>query len=283
MYIVPFTCLAVFNLLIYTEVRRANSARSSLTRLQKKEIGLANLLMVVVMVFFVCNILALVVNILEVFEYNIIALHNVSNLLVTFNSSVNLIIYCIFGEKFKRIFCQLFCHRSGGRGDGMQDHPFLTRYPHPKVVIVKLHTNCNCWFSIGPDLKYLQILVMYMLVVTPFGFLLAHDDTTATLDYYHWMKNLPPLCSLVPVRQKETKWSWLKNGWFLWQTSLHNNWSSNLSLIYASNLQFYIQFTPNLNSEESNPCLQPWFITLLQTKKTLFFFQYIRKQSSLCT
>ena len=140
MYIVPFTCLAVFNLLIYTEVRRANSARSSLTRLQKKEIGLANLLMVVVMVFFVCNILALVVNILEVFEYNIIALHNVSNLLVTFNSSVNLIIYCIFGEKFKRIFCQLFCHRSGGRGDGMQDHPFLTRYPHPKVVIVKLPT-----------------------------------------------------------------------------------------------------------------------------------------------
>ena len=138
MYIVPFTCLAVFNLLIYTEVRRANSARSSLTRLQKKEIGLANLLMVVVIVFFVCNILALVVNILEVFEYNIIALHNVSNLLVTFNSSVNLIIYCIFGEKFKRIFCQLFCHRTGGRGDGMQDHPFLTRYPHPKVVIVKL-------------------------------------------------------------------------------------------------------------------------------------------------
>ena len=55
MYIVPFTCLAVFNLLIYTEVRRANSARASLTRLQRKEIGLANLLMVVVIVFFFCN------------------------------------------------------------------------------------------------------------------------------------------------------------------------------------------------------------------------------------
>ena len=35
----------------------------------------------------------------------------VSNLLVTLNSSVNFIIYCIFGEKFKRLFCQLFCGR----------------------------------------------------------------------------------------------------------------------------------------------------------------------------
>ena len=128
MYIVPFTCLAVFNLLIYTEVRRANSARASLTRLQKKEIGLANLLMVVVIVFFVCNILALVVNILEVFNLNIIALNNVSNLLVTLNSSVNLVIYCIFGERFKRIFCQLFC-RLRSHSDGIQDHPFLHRSP----------------------------------------------------------------------------------------------------------------------------------------------------------
>ena len=159
MYIVPFTCLAVFNLLIYTEVRRANSARSSLTRLQKKEIGLANLLMVVVMVFFVCNILALVVNILEVFEYNIIALHNVSNLLVTFNSSVNLIIYCIFGEKFKRIFCQLFCHRTGGRGDGMQDHPFLTRYPNTKVVIVKLQLLIFNWSLIWNILIFIYFFI----------------------------------------------------------------------------------------------------------------------------
>ena len=171
MYIVPFTCLAVFNLLIYTEVRRANSARSSLTRLQKKEIGLANLLMVVVMVFFVCNILALVVNILEVFEYNIIALHNVSNLLVTFNSSVNLIIYCIFGEKFKRIFCQLFCHRTGGRGDGMQDHPFLTRYPHPKVVIIKLQLFIFNWSLIW------NILIIISL------FYICVQSTTLNLIY----------------------------------------------------------------------------------------------------
>ena len=71
-------------------MRRANSIRANLTRLQQKEIGLATMLMVVVIVFFVCNILALVVNILEVLDINVIELNNTSNLLVTFNSSVNL-------------------------------------------------------------------------------------------------------------------------------------------------------------------------------------------------
>ena len=64
-------------------MRRANTERANLTRLQKKEIGLATMLMVVVVVFFLCNILALVVNILEVMDINVIALNNTSNLLVT--------------------------------------------------------------------------------------------------------------------------------------------------------------------------------------------------------
>ena len=65
------------------------------------------MLMVVVFVFFVCNGLALVVNVLEKFGFEIIALNRLSNALVTLNSSVNFIIYCIFGEKFKRIFYQV--------------------------------------------------------------------------------------------------------------------------------------------------------------------------------
>ena len=41
-------------------------------------------------------------------DVQISQLTQVSNLLVTLNSSVNFIIYCIFGEKFKRIFCNIF-------------------------------------------------------------------------------------------------------------------------------------------------------------------------------
>lgn len=130
MYIVPFSCLALFNLMIYREVRRANSERASLTRLQQKEIGLATMLMVVVVVFFVCNILALVVNILEVLDINIMALNNTSNLLVTFNSSVNLVIYCIFGEKFKRIFFHMFCPSCLTK----EPRTFVTRYPQTTMA-----------------------------------------------------------------------------------------------------------------------------------------------------
>ncbi len=83
------------------------------------------MLLVVVAVFFICNILALVINILEQFGYQNHELIQVSNLLVTINSSVNILIYCIFGAKFKTLFMQIFCgakpqvqtvHRSTGGG-----------------------------------------------------------------------------------------------------------------------------------------------------------------------
>ena len=45
------------------------------------------------------------------------ALTQVSNLLVTLNSSVNFIIYCIYGDKFKRLFCSLFCKPCGAKED----------------------------------------------------------------------------------------------------------------------------------------------------------------------
>eukprot|EP00095_Tigriopus_kingsejongensis_P005525 maker-scaffold282_size228295-snap-gene-1.19 protein:Tk05525 transcript:maker-scaffold282_size228295-snap-gene-1.19-mRNA-1 annotation:"fmrfamide receptor" len=65
MYIVPFTCLAAFNLRIYLQIRKANVERAQLSRVQQREIRLATMLMIVVLVFFVCNVLALIINILE--------------------------------------------------------------------------------------------------------------------------------------------------------------------------------------------------------------------------
>ena len=68
MYIVPFTLLALLNLRIYIQIRRSIAERAKLTRLRQREIGMATMLICVVIVFFVCNILALVVNLLEVSE-----------------------------------------------------------------------------------------------------------------------------------------------------------------------------------------------------------------------
>ncbi|XP_077282983.1 FMRFamide receptor-like [Arctopsyche grandis] len=121
LYFLPFTSLAILNACIYKQVRRANAERQRLSRLQRREIGLATMLLCVVVVFFLCNILALVSNILEA-SYDIIQepLVKTSNLLVTINSSVNFIIYVIFGEKFKRLFLRLFCSHSILAGTGRE-------------------------------------------------------------------------------------------------------------------------------------------------------------------
>ena len=111
MYIIPFLSLAVFNLLIFLEIRRASARRAMLSTQEKKEHNLATMFLVVVLVFFICNMLPLVVNILEVVEKTNQKLIQVSNLLVNINSSVNILIYCTFGNKFKTVFMQIFCGR----------------------------------------------------------------------------------------------------------------------------------------------------------------------------
>lgn len=123
-YIIPFLTLAILNCLIYRQVKRANRERQRLSRSEKREIGLATMLLCVVVVFFVFNFLALVLNISEAF-YDFIdhALAKVSNLLVTINSSCNFLIYVIFGEKFKRIFLLIFFKRRLSR-----DQPDLIHY-----------------------------------------------------------------------------------------------------------------------------------------------------------
>lgn len=115
-YFIPFYGLLIFNLLIWSQVRKANRERQLLSRTEKREIGLATMLLCVVFVFFLFNGLALYINVYEAFTNDIPTREMmVSNLLVTLNSSVNFIIYVIFGEKFKRIFLLLFCKGRMGR------------------------------------------------------------------------------------------------------------------------------------------------------------------------
>ncbi|KAH8262031.1 hypothetical protein KR038_005952 [Drosophila bunnanda] len=123
-YIIPFLTLAILNCLIYRQVKRANRERQRLSRSERREIGLATMLLCVVIVFFMLNFLPLVLNTLEAF-YSTID-HNItkiSNLMITINSSVNFLIYIIFGEKFKRIFLLIFFKRRLSR-----DQPDLIHY-----------------------------------------------------------------------------------------------------------------------------------------------------------
>lgn len=127
-YLLPFVGIAVLNAAIYRQIRRANKERQRLSRIQKREIGLATMLFCVVVVFFICNLPPLVINIIETFGLGVdlSVLINISNLMVTINSSVNFIIYVIFGEKFKRLFLVLFCHNSMFHGSGRESPDGLT-------------------------------------------------------------------------------------------------------------------------------------------------------------
>ncbi|XP_043500458.1 FMRFamide receptor isoform X1 [Polistes fuscatus] len=109
-YSIPLIALIIFNVAIYRRVRKANRDLQQLTHHQRREIGLATMLLCVVIVFVICNILPLTSNIMETFIGDPPRwLVQIGNLLVTINSSINFIIYVIFGRKFKRIFMKLFC------------------------------------------------------------------------------------------------------------------------------------------------------------------------------
>ena len=70
------------------------------------------MLLCVVLVFFVCNIFPLIVNVLDViYKINIDSAVPISNLFVVINSSVNFVIYVSFGGQFKKTFLKLMCAR----------------------------------------------------------------------------------------------------------------------------------------------------------------------------
>ena len=98
--------------------------------------------MVVVLVFVICNSLAMISNILELFEVCAVPVTIISNFLVTFNSSVNLCIYCAFGERFRnelkrltnRIKKKMFRCFDSNHGASSQDVSFLHKNRTKQVV-----------------------------------------------------------------------------------------------------------------------------------------------------
>lgn len=107
MNLIPLSGITFFNIMIYRQVQVVNRSRMKLTSKELQDIKLTTMLFCVVIVFLSCNFPAVLINILEVF-LNIYhdRLTKLSNFLVTFNSSVNFIIYVWLVRKFRVIFIQ---------------------------------------------------------------------------------------------------------------------------------------------------------------------------------
>lgn len=107
--IIPLSGITFFNLMIYHQVRIVNRTRTKLASQETQDIKLTTMLFCVVIVFMICNFPAVVTNMLETF-YHIHSdrLTKVTNFCVTFNSSVNFMIYVVCVKKFRMIFIGQF-------------------------------------------------------------------------------------------------------------------------------------------------------------------------------
>ncbi|VDP16743.1 unnamed protein product [Soboliphyme baturini] len=116
MFILPFSLLIFLNTNVIRAIRSTRrlhdeigqDARQGARRRElAKEISTSVMLVGVVVVFLLCNTLALILNILEVteayrfFGHLFDVLVYISNVLVVLNSCVNIFIYCTFSEKFR--------------------------------------------------------------------------------------------------------------------------------------------------------------------------------------
>ena len=112
--LLPFGAISFLNTKIYLAIRRRRKGR------RRRDDNLSIVLMLIVVVFLICNLPRLILNMHEItvnqdvnrcqqtdlggFPVWSIALGFVSHVLLVFNSSINLLIYCMVGAKFREVF-----------------------------------------------------------------------------------------------------------------------------------------------------------------------------------
>lgn len=115
-HVIPLITLTVLNFKIHQQIRSANVNRAYLSASQRSELNVSSMLMVLVLIFIICNVPAFIVNVLEVVQVHtnfIDSCATVSNVLVCINSSVNFLIYCIHGRRFRERFIRIITCKSG--------------------------------------------------------------------------------------------------------------------------------------------------------------------------
>lgn len=117
MLIVPLSLLAILNTFLVHAVKRSRKQQLTMNVRQSRENNVTLMLVSVVVVFMICQVPALVYNIAysineeSVHSFGWKVLSSMRNFLVTFNSAINFLLYCAFGQKFRCIFIRTFCRR----------------------------------------------------------------------------------------------------------------------------------------------------------------------------
>nr|AKQ63037.1 orphan G-protein coupled receptor 28 [Platynereis dumerilii] len=116
MLLIPFTTLAVLNILLIRAVKQSEHATGKVSNKTKRENSLTVMLISVVVVFLICQVPSIVDNIFTatlndniLYQPPFVKLTTISGLMVIANSATNFYLYCVFGRKFRRVFCRIFC------------------------------------------------------------------------------------------------------------------------------------------------------------------------------
>ncbi|ODM86867.1 FMRFamide receptor [Orchesella cincta] len=109
-FLIPFSILLFFNITIFCEVRKQRRYRNSLSFTStnaastnnSEDLALAGMLFGIVITFLSCNILLLVIRVMNIFKVKYYgSLTSISNFLVILGCSTNFVFYCLFGKKFR--------------------------------------------------------------------------------------------------------------------------------------------------------------------------------------
>lgn len=116
MCVIPMVALLVINTFLIYAVKKSRLQRKDMNVRQSRENNVTIMLVSVVIVFIFCQVPALIYNMAYAFNRESILMHFswqilsiLRNFLVNVNSSVNFILYCAFGQKFRKIFMRTFC------------------------------------------------------------------------------------------------------------------------------------------------------------------------------
>ena len=117
----PLLALIILNLRLVKALREVRKKHRDMTRSTKHRENITLMLVVVVTVFILCELPDLIVRIVFAFlvfaksgSYNIWTLRYInvtSNALLTLNSGINFLIYCLIGNKFRNILWRMCCTR----------------------------------------------------------------------------------------------------------------------------------------------------------------------------
>lgn len=212
MFFIPWISLFFLNLFLCRAVKISQKQRRDMNVRQDRENNVTIMLVSVVVVFMICQIPALIYNV--AFAINVENVHKiyawqvlstVRNFMVTFNSAVNFILYCAFGQKFRRTFGKTFCAKCITR-----DAYNSLGYPHSTMA----SSMANGRYRIikgkhGPTLEMTDVCATNTTTVTKYSPCLS-DKTVRTPNNIKKIENGKVSCSSATVTNAKRNGELLK-------------------------------------------------------------------------